>query len=145
MFFDFAVTGSQAYAGEQVFITDGFSTWKKCTGENARNNRLLKHKNSEAHVNNASKYKSYLESKLSQKTVADFVSESHRETVQKNREYFKTIVDTLRLTAIQNIAQRGHREGETSMNRGNFLEILHFLRNYSENLNERMSKWSQKR
>ena len=50
----------------------------------------------------------------------------------------KTLIDTLRLTAVQNIAQRGHREGETSQNKGNFLEILDFLKKCSPSLNERL-------
>ena len=49
-----------------------------------------------------------------------------------NREYVKIIVDTLQLTAVQNIAQRGHCESndDADENRGNFLEILNFLKNY---------------
>jgi hypothetical protein len=126
-----------------VFVSQGFNTWKKCTGELPKNNKLLKHKTSEAHVNNACKYKAYLESKLSGQTIADHISEGHRLIVEKNRQYIKTIADTLRLTAVQNIAQRGHREGDTTGNKGNFLEILNFLRSYSESLDERMSNTPQ--
>ena len=51
-----------------------------------------------------------------------------RQFVKRNREYIKIIVDTLQLTAVQNIAQRGHRESDVDddENRGNFLEILNF-------------------
>ena len=41
---------------------------------------------SDAHVNNACKYKAYLESKLSKKTVLDYLSEGHRLVVEKNRD-----------------------------------------------------------
>ena len=37
------------------FITEGFCQWKKCTGESQRNNRLSKHKNSQLHLDSATR------------------------------------------------------------------------------------------
>ena len=54
----------------------------------------------------------------------------HQATVQKNRVFLKVIIETLLITAQQNISQRGHEEnrqniGEISdTNRGNVLEFL---------------------
>lgn len=41
--------------------------------------------------------------------------------------YIKTIAEVLRLTAMQNIAQRGHIETEGSQNKGNFLELIELI------------------
>jgi hypothetical protein len=64
------------------------------------------------------------ESKL---TVLDMLSENHRKLVLDNRHYFRVLCEILRLTACQNIAQRGHDERKSSINRGNFLEILSLI------------------
>ena len=120
------------------FTTEGFGQWKKCTGASQKDNRLTKHKNSLLHLDSSARYKAYMETKLSQKTITSLLNDDHRQFVKRNREYVKIIVDTLRLTAVQNIAQRGHRESndDADENRGNFLEILNFLKNYCEILQE---------
>lgn len=38
------------------FVTEGFCQWKKCTGESQQNNRLSKHKNSQLHLDSATRY-----------------------------------------------------------------------------------------
>jgi hypothetical protein len=38
------------------FVTEGFCQWKKCTGESQKNNRLSKHKNSQLHLDSATRY-----------------------------------------------------------------------------------------
>ena len=72
-------------------------------------------------------------------------NEGHARLVERNRSYLKIIADTLRLTAVQNIAQRGHRESNTDddNNSGNFLEILSFMKNYSEILEDRLENGPQ--
>ena len=80
---------------------------KKCTGDSHKNNRLLRHKKSEQHVNSAARYAAYKEAKQMKSTLANLLNEQHKETVKENREFIKTIADILRLTAVQNIAQRG--------------------------------------
>ena len=49
----------------------------------------------------------------------------------KNRQVLSTIADIIRFLARQNISFRGHREHSDSDNRGNFLEIVHFMANYN--------------
>lgn len=46
--------------------------------------------------------------------------------VAENREILKVIIDALLFTARQNIALRGHDESNTSMNKGNFLELSYY-------------------
>ena len=96
------------------------------------------HKAQKLHLDSSAKYKAYIETKLSQKTISSLLNDDHRQFVKRNCEYIKIIVDTLRLMAVQNIAQPGHRESnvDADENRGNFLEILNFLKNYCEILQE---------
>ena len=91
------------------------------------------------------RYKAYMESNLADQTVTSLFNESHAKLVERNRSYLKIIADTLRLTAVQNIAQRGHRESTTDddNNRGNSLEILSFMKNYSEILEDRLENGPQ--
>ena len=86
-----------------------------------------------------------MESKLADQTVSCLLNEGHARLVERNRSYLKIIADTLRLTAVQNIAQRGHRESNTDddNNSGNFLEILSFMKNYSEILEDRLENGPQ--
>lgn len=117
-----------------AFVSDGFNNWKKLSGSTTKENRLLRHKSSESHVRCTEAFNSYRTMSLGGKTVIDMLDSGHREMVAKNRRYIKTIIDILRLTAVQNLAQRGHRERSSEGNRGNFLELLHFLSKYSEEL-----------
>ena len=80
-----------------------------------------------------------MESKLADQTVSSLLNEGHARLVERNRSYLKIIANTLRWTAVQNIAQRGHRESNTDddNNSGNFLEIS-FMKNYSEILEDRL-------
>lgn len=50
--------------------------------------------------------------------------------ISNNREIVKTIIETLLFAARQNIALRGHDETHTSLNQGNFIEILKLISRY---------------
>ena len=52
---------------------------------------------------------------------------SHAEAIQQNRHYLKAIVEVVLLCAKQDLALRGHREGPTSNNKSNLLEILNVV------------------
>ena len=49
----------------------------------------------------------------------------------------KTVCEVLRLTATQNIPQRGHRETEAGENRGSILEILELIASRDEIVKKR--------
>ena len=49
----------------------------------------------------------------------------HAKAVKENRRYVRVVIDVLIYTACQNIAQRGHREGNDTTNRGEFLGTPH--------------------
>ncbi|XP_050064148.1 zinc finger MYM-type protein 1-like [Aphis gossypii] len=52
---------------------------------------------------------------------------SANQQIASNRELLRVIIDALLYTARQNIALRGHNEKKSSLNRGNFLELLSVL------------------
>lgn len=54
---------------------------------------------------------------------------SANQQIASNKELLRVIIDALLYTARQNIALRGHNEKKTSLNRGNFLELLSVLSN----------------
>ncbi|XP_059635467.1 uncharacterized protein LOC132277645 [Cornus florida] len=49
-----------------------------------------------------------------------------REDVLKNRMRLKAIIETVRFLALQGISFRGHDESSSSLNRGNFIEVLKY-------------------
>ena len=52
------------------------------------------------------------------------VSDSHKKEVEENRAYLKKVIETIIWIGRQGLALRGHDESDSSMNRGNFLELL---------------------
>ncbi len=58
----------------------------------------------------------------------------HNEKVKKNREILKSLIDVVRFLGKQELAFRGNNEGESSSNRGNYVELLHLLASKDANL-----------
>ena len=77
------------------------------------------------------------------RTVIDMVDSEHRKQVLENRHYLKTVAEVLRLTAVQNISQRGHRETAADDNRGNFLEILECIAQHDNIVMKRIASGPQ--
>lgn len=70
--------------------------------------------------------------------ISQLKSANHQ--VAENREVLKIIIDALLFTARQNIAQRGHDESHTSMNKGNFLELLDLMSKHHGPLSSHLQK-----
>ena len=102
-----------------------FTNWKKTE-------RLKKHHMSASHQEAMTKWIAYRSNLRQQTSVLKQLHSAHEEYVEKNRKYLKVIMESLFFTAQQNIAQRGHEEERgdlgsfSDVNRGNFLEHLHF-------------------
>lgn len=109
-------------AGQNWFIT-GFSDWKNMPKQ--FENHFLSSKSS--HQFSLEKYAAYTQSKASG-SVATQISSQYKNDVIRNREVLATHVQVILLCAQQDIALRGHRENDESMNKGNFLEILQLLK-----------------
>ena len=62
-----------------------------------------------------------------QTSVETLISDAYAIKVRENRMYIGQIIEILRFTAVQGIAQRGNDETKDSENRGNFLELLQLI------------------
>lgn len=71
--------------------------------------------------------------------IANMLDKGHSALVMENRKFMKAVVDSLRFTACQGIAQRGHREGEESHNLGNFCELLHVIAKFDQTVDKKLA------
>ena len=68
-------------------------------------------------------------------TIADRLDSARSLQVQ---HYIKTVAEVILLCAQQDIGLRGHRESQSSLNRGNFLEILSLVASQDTTVQERL-------
>ena len=68
---------------------------------------------------------------------AELHSRRQKEIVS-NREVLAHLLDIIRLLAKQNLAFRGHDESASSVNRGNFLELVHHQAKYDPILQQHL-------
>ncbi|KAL6584269.1 hypothetical protein OROMI_003558 [Orobanche minor] len=112
--------------GYDSFTVKGFDNWKKVNGKNCS---FLKHLGTSQHRNSLV----YSENLLNQAThIENVILKQNEEEVRKNRLRLKTTVDVIRWLTYQACALRGHDESSSSKNRGNFLELLHLLASYND-------------
>ena len=71
-------------------------------------------------------------------TIADRLDSARSLQVQHNRYYIKTVAEVILLCAQQDIGLRGHHESQSSLNRGNFLEILSLVESHDTTVQERL-------
>ena len=71
--------------------------------------------------------------------IANMLDKGHSALVMENRKYMKAVVESLRFTACQGIAHRGHREGEESHNLGNFHELLHVIAKFDPAVDKKLA------
>jgi hypothetical protein len=119
--------GIQKGHTDECFITTGFRNWKNATGMTGR---LVRHTQSQRHVHASAAWIDFKHNQQSHTSIASALSMQRQEQVQHNRHYLKTIIEVLLYCAFQEIALRGHRESESSRNRGNFMELLHIISNH---------------
>ncbi|KAF0715097.1 zinc finger MYM-type protein 1-like [Aphis craccivora] len=72
-----------------------------------------------------------------QKKTCDLM---HNEKVKKNRTIFKRMIDAVCFLAKQELPLRGHDETSTSINRGNYLELLELIRQYDPILDNHLKE-----
>ncbi|KAL4126512.1 hypothetical protein QTP88_010734 [Uroleucon formosanum] len=126
----FAVTSGH---NEETFTKIGFNNWKKLSGaKNAKtkNTRIQKHACSEHHLTAIVKWNEYKKSCQSGNSIISQLTAAHTEQIKQNREYMKCIIDIVLLLGRQGSAFRGHRENDTSHNKGNFKELCELMSKY---------------
>jgi hypothetical protein len=66
--------------------------------------------------------------------IARVIQKVSKEEIIKNRLRLKTSIDTAKWLALQACSFRGNKEGPSSNNQGNFLEMVKILSSYNENV-----------
>uniref|UniRef100_A0A2N9GIB5 TTF-type domain-containing protein n=1 Tax=Fagus sylvatica TaxID=28930 RepID=A0A2N9GIB5_FAGSY len=123
---DWQDVGKQA--GGDTFVRTGFKLWHKkeklqthVGGVNSAHNQALKKcedlMKPNQHINNV------------------FVKQTKEEKI-KYRIQLNATVDCIRFLLRQGLAFRGHDESPDSSDKGNFLELLQFLADHNESINE---------
>ncbi len=102
---------------EKAFTVNGFRDWKHATGNKGG---LLSHQNCLSHSQSVVAWEQFTKATSSSGTVVEQLGNNRSEMIKKNRHYIQAVSDVLRK---QDIAIRGHRETDESVNRGNFNRI----------------------
>ena len=113
--------GQHGFHSEPAFTINGFRNWRKATG------KFKGHNESGGHKFSMEAWCEFRTKQDSGSKISNMLDVGHSKLVQENRRYMKAVVESLRYTACQGIAQRGHAEDEESTNRGNFIELLHLI------------------
>lgn len=117
---------------EKTFTEVGF---RNCQWKDIR--CFTKHNDCYSHKQSVIAWEQFL---FSQKhsNIAEQLGSARDEVVKKNRHYVKSIIEVLLLCSKQEISFRGHVEGENSLNKGNFREILELVASHDPVIEDRL-------
>ena len=108
-----------------------------------RRSFLREHVATQYHMSSMVAFKSYLQNKpincLLDQQRAEEQSSRQRE-IANNWQVLSHLLDIIKLLAKQNLAVRGHNESADSLNRGNFLELVHHQAKYDPILQQHLQK-----
>lgn len=130
-----AVSGGQSRP-EMAFAVTGFRDWKHAT---EKSGSLTCHNNSLTHKQAVVAWSQYTLNVQRGTTISERMGSVRAEQIENNRHYLKTVAEILLLCSQQEIALRGHRESPTSVDRGNFLEILKLVANHDQIIHHRLT------
>ncbi|XP_037683692.1 zinc finger MYM-type protein 1 [Choloepus didactylus] len=102
-----------SYGGES-FATQGISNWKKTL------EKFRKHEKSEMHLKSLQFWREY---HFCDETVNDNLS-IHSKQVEGNKKYLKFIIENILFLGKQCLLLQGNDQSVSSVNKGNFLELL---------------------
>ena len=102
----------------------GCNDWKHATGKGGG---FIKHDNYQHYKTAFLNWTQYMANVSSGTSVASSLDTARKEQVEKNRHYLKTVIWAIMFCATQEIALCSHREGMSSNNKGNFLEVIDLL------------------
>lgn len=130
---DFAVNATDTTS---KFVT-GFQMWWKLSP------KVHNHETSEEHLLCLEKWKTLAAGLRLHKTI-DAENIALMDTEKKKwRDTLYRLLDITLFLAKQNLAFRGHKEDESSLNKGNFLEMVEFLSKYDPVLKEHLMRLKQ--
>ncbi|XP_048494617.1 uncharacterized protein LOC125494828 [Beta vulgaris subsp. vulgaris] len=112
--------------GGDAFINEGFRAWNKT---NAYEKHIAGHMS--AHNKAVRSLKDFENQKAN---LPSLFADQSEENKIKYRERLQASIKCLKWLLLQGLPARGHKENETSSNRGNFLELLRFLASEKEDV-----------
>ncbi|XP_071729400.1 uncharacterized protein [Rutidosis leptorrhynchoides] len=117
-------------AGSDRFTTKGFNKWKKINC--GKDCAFFKHEGtSPASAHNFS-VKCYEDFRNPVCHIENVIEKQTAQEIKDNRLRVKTSVEIIKWLTMQACALRGHDERPSSINRGNFLELLKFISSYNK-------------
>ena len=119
-----------------VWVTTGFCDIKNL------NRSFERHESSETHIHSDIALKTFGKSRIDVAVSEQRKQEIsfHNAKVSENRYILKCLIDTVIFLAKQELAFRGHDESEGSLNRGNYVELLHFQAEKDEKLSKHLKE-----
>ena len=127
--FPYAIVGGNR--PNTAFTREGFRDWRHGVAA------LNTHSNSESHEQSYIAWKQFRNS-LVAGSVADQLGSCRAELVKKSRHYIRTVAEVLLLCSKQEIPFRSHDESSSSLNKGNFLEILNVIAKHGKVIEEKL-------
>ncbi|KAJ9541478.1 hypothetical protein OSB04_027984 [Centaurea solstitialis] len=121
------------YHGQQAFTIDGFRNWKKVGG---KRRVFLTHMGTECTSFHNVAQKALDDLLNTTQDIRNMYEKFTTEEREKNRLRLRASIYCVRWCAFQAVAFRGHNEKPDSINRGNFLEMLEALGEFSTELKE---------
>ncbi|KAJ9538686.1 hypothetical protein OSB04_031419 [Centaurea solstitialis] len=121
------------YHGQQAFTKDGFRNWKKVGGKKCV---LLMHMGTECTSFHNVAQKAWDDLLKEAQDIRNVFEKFTTEEREKNRLRLRASIYSVRWCAFQAVAFRGHNEKPNSINRGNFLEMLEALGEFSSELKD---------
>lgn len=106
----------------------GYKNWKNAMSAKG----FPGHDRSEEHKQCSMSWMDYKKNFKNGISILSQISDQHHRLVIENRRYMKAIIISLRYLAIQGQALRGHNEKESSLNRGNFIEIMNCIGSFDD-------------
>lgn len=83
-----------------------------------------KHELSERHKSSIDKWNLYLNVQLNQKSVANELIHSRNKEIVENRKQVHFLLKATLFLSKRGLAFRGHDEATTSLNKGNFMDLI---------------------
>lgn len=125
---------------ESTFTLTGFRNWKHAMGKKGI---VACHDKCDVHKQAVIDWNQYKVNMQNHTSVRDRNNLVCQQQIHHNRHYIKTVSEVLRLCALQDLALRGHREGEDSHNPGNFLKIMELVGNHDSIIGDKVQNGPQ--
>ncbi|EEQ99697.1 conserved hypothetical protein [Perkinsus marinus ATCC 50983] len=116
------------------FVSSGFVNFKKSV------EKLNNHKATDGRKEAMVRWAAWKMAAEKDWSVSALIAKHDEATLSENRCYIKNVCKALLLCAFQNVALRGHSEGQNSPNRGNFAELMKLISTFDPTTASRLAE-----